>query len=213
MTLLSQKKTFLFLLLSFLSIYSASAQRKSREYHPVKKTEFGLHAGINIANMQAKQGNMSAMASSIVRLNIGAFVELPLGEGDFSLKTGVDMSGAGMKDEDNVKLTLTYINIPLLFNYNVNQSGFKIYMGPQLGILAAAKGKEANSSTSVDIKEACKDLDVSLVTGFSFQPRETPVVFSAGYEYGFMNVFEDLPGLEGVTVKNRIFSITFGFKF
>lgn len=178
---------------------------------PVK---FGLKVGGNFANnTQSVSGNglsLSASFSSITSFYAGGFVTLPIGaKSAFQPELLVSSQGAKM---DEVKTNTLYLNIPLMFKYNV-VAGLHAEAGPQVGYLLSAKAKY--NGDSQDIKDGYKSLDFGLNVGAEYQ---FPIGLSlnARYNFGLANISKSDEGEDlGYTskVKNTVFSLGLGYRF
>src|SRR5690348_5493727 len=98
----------------------------------------GIKAGLNLANQPIKTSGFTVSPSMLASFYGGAYVTFMFSE-HLGLQPEVLYSGQGYKNGD-YKLNLTYINVPILVRYNVNNL-LSFHLGPQIGILASAKGK------------------------------------------------------------------------
>lgn len=83
------------------------------------------------------------------------------------------------------KLKLNYLNIPLNFQYMFD-NGFRLQVGPQLGILTSAKLKtgDINSDTKPNFKVA----DIGITVGFSYVKPSTGLGIDIRYNHGLSNI-------------------------
>jgi outer membrane protein with beta-barrel domain len=110
------------------------------------QVQFGLKGGLNFADIR---GDFSNGYDSRIGFNAGAFVELPV-TGKFSLKPEVVYSLQGADLSNNIvdgKLSLHYINVPVLVKYNFVK-GLFAETGPQIGFLTSSKFKERPSGST-----------------------------------------------------------------
>src|ERR1700754_1771953 len=104
------------------------------------QVRFGFKGGANLANVT---GDIEGVKMKI-GFNAGAVAKISVTDA-FSIQPEVVYSNQGATIEElDVKMNLNYINIPVMFQYNV--SGFIIETGPQVGILASAKAKAEGES-------------------------------------------------------------------
>ncbi|WP_151089282.1 porin family protein [Hymenobacter baengnokdamensis] len=73
--------------------------------------------------------------------------------------------GASVRDVVDMRTRLNYLDVPLAFH--VNTDGFFFEAGPQVGFLLAAKNE--SGSTSVDVKDAYKQVDFGYLAGLGYQ--------------------------------------------
>ena len=97
------------------------------------QVRFGVKAGINLANVSGDDVDGNSMK---IGFNAGAVAKISVSEA-FSIQPEIVYSDQGAKLEDDVKLNLSYINIPILAQYNTG--GFIIETGPQFGFRMGAK--------------------------------------------------------------------------
>lgn len=141
------------------------------------------------------------------------------------------MQGTGLKDADNVKdakLDLTYMNVPVMFNYYV-APGLAIKAGVQPGFLLTAKYKattfEGEESREVkadyDLKDAMKKFDFSIPVGISYEFDD--FVIDARYIFGLSKVAKEAgttvsfsetghTELDNSSSRNSVIMLTFGYK-
>lgn len=168
------------------------------------QTNFGVKAGLNYANF----GGDAEGDAGKVGLHIGAYAKLGITE-KFALKPEIVFSQQGAQDKDNsdLKLNLSYINIPVLAAITVAE-GFSLEIGPQVGILTSAKSKFGD--VDVDIKDSFNAIDFGVAAGFNY---ELPVGLNFGLRYnlGLGNVIKDGEGDDKVT--NQVVQLSVGFTF
>jgi hypothetical protein len=161
------------------------------------QVRFGLKAGANLASLS---GDNEGLAMKI-GFNAGAVAKISVSEA-FSVQPELVFSAQGAKaDEGDGKLNLTYINLPILAQYNT--SGFVIETGPQFGFLMAAKQKVGDAS--VDIKDMLKGLDLGWAIGFGYQTQSGFGV-NARYNLGFSNIIDSEDDEDG-KLKNSVIQI------
>lgn len=213
---------------------SASAFAQS----PVGKFSVTPKLGLNIANLTGDQ----PAADSYTMLNtkfdntnnyrigftIGAEAGYQVSE-RFGVTAGVlyslqgydrgnsissTIGGYEYKIEDNSKLNLHYINIPILANVYLFK-GFAVKAGIQPAFLVAAKYKNdlkftnlnyPDETTEDDIKEYCNTFDFSIPVGVSYE-FSNGIMIDGRYNIGLTDVHKNQSG------KNSVFQIMVGYKF
>lgn len=149
----------------------------------------------------------------------------------FSVAAGLNFAMQGCQWEDyeikvgnnyskvkNLKMELNYLNLPIVANVYLFK-GFAIKTGVQLGFLMSAKYKADNEvkvgdlirkeDVSIDIKDGCKKLDVSIPIGISYQVPTIPIYIDGRYNLGLTNINKD----GDTNYKNQVFQLTVGYKF
>ncbi|EAZ96954.1 hypothetical protein FBBAL38_06005 [Flavobacteria bacterium BAL38] len=204
------------LAVAFLAAFLTSNAQENNS-----KTTFGAKAGLNISSASVDRGYDTDI-SSLVGVHIGGFANFKLDE-KFAVQPELLFSTQGFKEYDNDggyiyddKIKLTYINLPVSFQYTV-ASKFKVEAGPQVDFLLSGKadGKyydpmfdETQTQNNVDIKDSLKSVvfGFNIGAGYAITPKLTANV---RYHLGL----SEADDLEGVKVKNRNFQVGLGYSF
>jgi hypothetical protein len=122
------------------------------------KTSFGLKGGLNVSSYTSPSA--SYRLDPLLSFNIAAFIEFNF-KSKFAFQPEIQYSRQGTKYarkypiylsafdpllqqtfafDNNGKIELDYINVPLLLKYNISDS-FGIYSGPQLSLLINGEEK------------------------------------------------------------------------
>jgi hypothetical protein len=183
----------IFLLMAGIAVFSAvNAQVK-----------YGAKAGFNLASVSGDMDNAKMKAG----FNVGGFVKVGLTE-SLSLQPELVFSAQGAKvkyaEEGisyDVKTNLSYVNVPVLLQYNTS-SGFFAETGPQFGFLLSAKAKAEGNKE--DIKDSFKSLDLGWSFGAGFL---TPynVGINARYNLGLGNIADNADG--DFKVRNSVIQV------
>lgn len=158
---------------------------------------YGAKAGLNISTIGGSDADgVKAKAG----LYLGGFVGIPVAE-SFSINPELvfSMQGAKAEGDDDVKVNMNYLNLPVLARYTT-QSGFFAETGPQFGFLLSAKYKVDGDSE--DIKDSFKKLDLSWGLGVGYLSKSN-IGVNARYNFGLSKLDEDG---EGKTF-NRVFQV------
>lgn len=195
-----------------LTLCLASFATQAQQVHFIPKL------GMNIANMTNAEGT-----DSRIGLNAGVSGEIALTP-EFAVEPGVFYSMQGISaSESGVDVTWKndYINVPVLAKYYLYE-GLNLFAGPQVGFLINSEMdvKDSDVSASVDTKEMLKAIDFALVLGIGYQTT-MGLNFSANYNLGLMNVFENgstnIAGedidLEGEETKHNVIQVSVGWRF
>jgi hypothetical protein len=146
------------------------------------QVRFGFKGGANLANVT---GDAEGLKMKI-GFNAGAVAKISVSE-SFSIQPELVYSNQGATmEEGDVKIHLNYINIPVMFQYNV--SGFILETGPQVGILSSAKAKA--DGESVDMKDFFKGIDFAWGVGVGYQMPGSGLGISARYNIGLAKINE-----------------------
>lgn len=209
-------KKLLFAVILLVAFGSASAQEKTSNVANIK---FGAKGGINFANLA---GDDADGAKMFVGFNAGFFIEIPVAD-KLVFQPEILYSAQGSKSEGplfvdgsvyNVEATFkfNYINIPLLFKYEIADK-FSLEAGPYVGFLTSAKLKakiQGVGSETIDAKDMLKSTDFGIAIGMNYE--FTDVIFAnARYQSGLTEI-GDADGNNN-DIKNSVFQIGLGFRF
>mgnify|MGYP006176410685 CR=1 FL=1 len=185
------KKIILVAVLALFSFVGTNAQ-----------TAFGAKAGLNVANLSGDvDGN-----KSLIGFNVGVFAEITLAD-SFYLQPELLYSTQGAKFDESTSgfsadLNLNYINIPIMFKYDV-ANRFYLEAGPQVGFLVAA------DLGDLDVKDSYESTDFGANFGLSYGFTEK-IFAQARYNIGMTNIVKDNGNDK---VSNAVMSFSLGYKF
>jgi len=201
------KKLFFLAVAAFLATMSANAQQMFLK--PMVGGTLATFSGSDAEDTKMKLG-----------LVAGAEFGYKIAE-PFAITAGalVSMQGSGQKDTEytkDVKTTLTYLNIPILANYEV-LPGLCLKAGLQPGFLLSAKLKgEQYSGNGWDefdtdnYKDHCKSFDLSIPMGLSYEISD--FVIDARYNLGLTKIGKSEGSHDAANVKNSVIMLTLGYK-
>jgi len=177
------KRLFLLLVMAG-SFAAASAQ-----------INYGVKGGLNVANIGGEDVDDN---KAKLGFHLGGFMGVSVAE-NFSIQPEVVFSLQGVKFDDDQKLNLSYLNIPVLARYTT-QSGFYGETGPQLGFLLSAKSKIEGDSENV--KDWFKKTDFSWAFGVGYITQSN-IGVNARFNLGLSKLDEDGHG----KAFNRVFQV------
>lgn len=196
-----------------------------------KPIKFGVKAGLNLPTISVSGDEVddeySDYLTSSTSFYVGANVDFAIGE-VISLQPGLTLSGKGYQlkaDEDGASYTdktnVMYLEIPVNAVASFAAGPGKVFagVGPYYGIALSGKNKweitEGGEieSDEEDIEfgseeEQMKrgDFGVNLLAGYQLT---NGLNLHLGYGLGLSN----LSNTDGVSIKNRVFSVGIGFSF
>jgi opacity protein-like surface antigen len=186
-----------------------------------QKPQFGLKAGLNIANA-ALSGDGSPDGKSLAGFHVGLFTDFKLSS-KFSFQPELLYSAQGtqfdyvvnfegVNYDTSSKLKLNYINIPLMMKYYADPK-FYLEFGPQIGFLTSADIEVTvlGTTSTQDFKDSMNSTDFGLNFGLGYDVSKK-VVLSARYNQGLSNGFNTEPG-DNSKLKNNVISFSLGYKF
>ncbi len=187
---------------------------------------FGAKAGVNLANLTGDIENNDML----VGFHVGGVAEYMFDE-KMGLQAEVLYSSQGTKlsysetdsfgtYEEEGKIKLSYINIPVLFKYYVT-NGLSLEAGPQVGILVSSEaeysyketseGVTVSESETVDLKNETNSLDFGFNFGLGYK-MDSGLNFGARYNVGLANIV-DSDDSDDEDLKNGVIQLSVGFMF
>lgn len=153
------------------------------------QVKYGAKAGLNLANFAGDvDGNKMKLG-----IHLGGFADVTLSE-QFSFHPELVFSSQGAKSDwefegmsGTAKTNLTYLNLPLLAQYN-HESGFFAQTGPQLGFLLSAKSKADGHKE--DVKDGFKTIDFAWAFGAGYLTKSN-IGFNARFNLGLSNIAKE----------------------
>jgi Outer membrane protein beta-barrel domain len=169
-------------------------------YSQTPNVQFGLKAGVNVANLDVSGGSDFDSRTSF---HVGGLAHIHLSK-HFAVQPELYYSGQGGKNSDGT-LKTDFINLPVLLQYMAG-TGFRLQTGPQVGFLTRAEFEEGN--VEVDVKDGYEPVDFSWVFGASYI-FPSRLGFDARYNLGITNIRES----SSPDYKNRVFAIGMFYQF
>ncbi|MEJ7767805.1 MAG: porin family protein [Chitinophagaceae bacterium] len=223
------KSTWILILLNTVLVTNASMAQSNSATAASPETTFGIRAGVNLQNLNGKGPTGDKLNNSIkTGFHIGANAEIPVAT-DFYLQPGVLFSIKGANFENQGKLTLSYIEIPVNFLYKPVLGMGKLLLG--FGPYAAfAVGGQTNSNNNngSDVNFESTVTSAQLASGQTYARRfDAGANFLAGYELsnqlsfqlnaqlGLVNINPEVQGSSSdkTSAKNTGFGVSVGYRF
>jgi hypothetical protein len=185
------KSLFVFTFLFFSTVYISAAQ----------DTHFGLKAGINSASLKIGEGTDY---DSKTGLHIGGLAHIHINK-HFAVQPELVFSMQGGKLNDNNKLKLNYLNLPVLLQYMFDQ-GFRLQTGPQVGFMVSAEQKIGD--VEIDVSDNFSTIDFSWVFGAGY-------LFDSGFglDIRYNLGINDISDANNSEVRNRVFQAGVFYQF
>jgi hypothetical protein len=181
---------------------------------------FGIRGGVNFAKFSGSDGENGGSTNSVTTFAIGAFADFKTGD-NFSIQPGLSYTGKGSEGTDETTgnpadIKTFYLQVPVNLVYHIPAAFGNVYLGagPYLGIGLSGKVKGRNGSTlDEDIHfgdgtDGFKRTEVGLngIAGFEFKGG---LILGLNYDMGLTSIIDADP----ITLKNRVFGISIGYKF
>ena len=197
------KKSILMAAVCLLMSYFVTAQNTKAKTQTAH-TQFGIKAGVNIANIHVEGENDNDEYDSRTGFHIGGLAHIHLSD-HFAVQPEIVYSTEGA-EATGVKLKRDYINVPVLVQYMIND-GFRLQTGPQVGFLVSAKNEIGD--TEVDVKDNVNTVGFAWLFGASYLTK-IGVGFDARYNLGITNINENNSIPES---RNRVWQIGAFYQF
>ncbi|MGG5207583.1 porin family protein [Chryseobacterium sp. MIQD13] len=222
--------------LAFAGSFFANAQEKTKSSSPVT---FGVKAGLNASTLTQSDDSYDYNSNEKMKagFHAGVFANIPVAE-KFSIQPELLFSQLGSKltdrysyysgsygftQEYDYKLTLNYITLPVMVQYNILPQLY-VEAGPEFGLLLSGKSKGdetyteiSGNSISTTHESFSNKVPMELYNKFNFG-----IGIGAGYYFtqnlaatarftaGITNIFK--PN-EGDAVRNNAFQVGIAYKF
>lgn len=153
---------------------------------PAGHISLGIKGGVNFYNIQ---NDNDIKYDSKIGYHVGLLGHIHVSK-SFGVQPEIVYSTQGAKykvGSETTDFNLSYINVPILFQYMFD-NGIRLQAGPQVGILLAAKSK--NGSTTIDNKENVKPIDLALSIGAGYIYPPVGLGIDVRYNHGLNNINE-----------------------
>jgi hypothetical protein len=191
---------------------------------------FGIRAGINFQNINGKEYDGSDVDGKLkLGFNAGVNAEVPVAP-DFYVQPGVLFStkGAKSKDDDDLKINLSYIEVPINFLYKPELGDGKLLLGigPYIAFAVGGKYTDENGKET-DIKFKNEITATEYLSDPYFKRIDVGGNLLAGYEMSNnisiqlnaqLGMVKINPKIEGISndqtkYKNTGFGVSLGYRF
>ena len=191
------------------------------------QVKYGVKAGLNLANILAKDNDYtySDDYSTRIGIHLGVTAELPISE-KFSLQGGLLYSTKGYRfslDDssgnsiESFSVILQYYEIPINVIYKIELGGLKLCLnaGPYLGYAFRGVAKDSEGySEDLNIGYTDDDDIKALDFGFNIGAGvELNDKITIGLQYGLGLTNTASYTENGYRVNNRVIGISFGYMF
>jgi len=164
----------------------------------------GLKAGLNLGNQKWELGSDSESYSG-TSFHIGGYVTLPLGD---ALSLQPELLYNSLKvDAGGDDLTLSYLSIPVMFQYGFADNKFNVQAGPQLGLLLSSDPSEFKDEDGV----TGTDFSLGLGAGANFGKLNVTARYCIGLSNIAGDALKDAFG-DDFSIKNNNFQLSVGYK-
>lgn len=195
-----------------------------------ESTSFGIRAGVNFQNLTGKDiFNEDLDYKLKTGFNVGVNAEVPVAP-DFYVQPGVlfTTKGAKGKSDKDIKVNISYIEIPINFLYKPVLGSGKLLLGIGPYIAFGIGGKSTNANgDSKDIKFDSKVISSEFLMNPYFKRLDAGGNLLFGFEtssklsvqlnaqLGLVNISPDIEGTNNdkLKTKNTGFGVSLGYRF
>jgi hypothetical protein len=173
---------------------------------------YGIKGGLNVSNISFKTDDTSVLPGSRGGFAIGGFVESWLRMEGWTVLTEALISQKGSQVDSlgsDASVRLTYLEVPVLLRAAVQgprRSVMHLYIGPAFSI-ELGEGLDPEDAADDDV---FKPFDVGLTFGGSIEIRKA--ILDVRYSLGLADIADEDDFLDGVSARNRTFSILVGWR-
>jgi len=173
--------------------------------------QFGLKAGVNLANLNSDIYSTSTNRTSF---HVGGLAHIHLND-QFAIQPELVYSDQGFKQKLSSSLdldaSLQYLNVPVLFQYMFR--GARIQTGPQVGFLLNTELDYTDNSNQ-DVDEYFKKTDFGWTFGVGYLTT-SGFGIDARYNLGISNINKKItaPGITNTEINNRVWQFGVFYQF
>ena len=191
------KKILMTVAFAALAIAGANAQ-----------TKFGVRAGLNLADVALKSGDVKRESKIRPAFYVGGLAEFAFND-VVLMDAGLTYSNQGAKaKEGDGALRQHALNLPVWFKYDF--AGFRPKAGLYAGYILSQQLKTGNEITTID-KDDYKHFDYGIGLGAEYNLPNNGLFFEASYNWGLANLRKN--GDAENYINNRVIQVGVGYKF
>jgi hypothetical protein len=126
---------------------------------------------------------------------------------------GLSYESRGTANYDYLQKTISlgYVEIPLLFSYRILPE-LEARVGPEVGVLTSARGRDENYAVGTGIKDVFQKTDIGISLNLCYTLFDR-VVVGAGYDFGILNAMNNSKTGMGGSMHNSSLAITISYKY
>jgi len=194
-----------------------------------QSTTFGLRAGINFYNINGKDLTGDKLNNNLkTGFHVGGNAEIPIGV-DFYVQPGVLFSTKGAAGDNDDKVNLSYIEVPVNLLYKPDLGTGKLLLGFGPYVAFGVGGKYKNSDgddLSVEYEKTITPAQAATGYGLYYKSFDAGANLLFGYEMsnhlsvqlnaqlGLVKINPEITNVDDKTVwKNTGFGVSLGYRF
>ena len=191
------KKILMTVAFAALAIAGANAQ-----------TKFGVRAGLNLADVALKSGDVKRESKIRPAFYVGGLAEFAFND-VVLMDAGLTYSNQGAKAKEGDGVLVQHaLNLPVWFKYDF--AGFRPKAGLYAGYILSQQTKAEGKTETVD-KDAYNHFDYGIGLGAEYNLPNNGLFFEASYNWGLANLQKN--GDSKNYANNRVIQVGVGYKF
>ena len=191
------KKVFMTVAFAALTIAGANAQ-----------TKFGVRAGLNLADVALKSGDVKQESKIRPAFYVGGLAEFSFND-VVLMDAGLTYSNQGYKTKiGDGKVIDHTLNLPVWFKYDF--AGFRPKAGLYAGYILSQQTKADGKTETVE-SDSYNHFDYGIGLGAEYNLPNNGLFFEASYNWGLANLRKN--GDAENYINNRVIQIGVGYKF
>jgi hypothetical protein len=193
------------------------------------RTTFGVRAGVNFQNLNGKFADDDLENKLKTGFNVGVNAEIPIAP-EFYIQPGLlfTTKGAKSKEDDDTKVNLSYLELPVNFLYKPVLGTGKLLLGfgPYAGYAIGGKFKSGNNDIDLEFDSELSTAEAAKYF-YTYKRFDFGANFLAGYEFsnnlslqlnaqlGLTNISPEISGTNSsdYKTKNTGFGVSVGYRF
>ncbi|PZX16399.1 outer membrane protein with beta-barrel domain [Breznakibacter xylanolyticus] len=190
------------------------------------QTSFGVTGGINFQNLNGEEAGEDTDNKLKTGFLLGVNAEIAVAD-DFYFQPGLQFAVKGAKGDNDTKINLNYLEVPLNFLYKplFGDGHLILGFGPYLAYGIGGKVKNDSGEMDIEFKSDVKESDddnkmyvapfdagANIFFGYEFSNR---LSFQLNTQLGFINIVPKYDGEKpkDTSMKNTGFGFSVGYRF
>ncbi len=176
------------------------------------QSQLGIKAGTNFFALHSSNNEQLDYATGKFGYVFGLTYELPVSK-NFSVQPELNYSYQVAKETYyGSNIHLTYVQVPVMFQFHPTNARIKIYGGPQVAFLSNAKIKYDDATPTKNVNNQMVQTDFGFAGGIGTTPCKGGYSLDLRVYKGMTNVFRAVYD-NGTKSRPTLISLTIGYRF
>ena len=172
------------------------------------QVKFGLRAGLNLADVALKSGDVKRESKIRPAFYVGGLAEFAFND-VVLMDAGLTYSNQGAKAKEGDGVLVQHaLNLPVWFKYDF--AGFRPKAGLYAGYILSQQAKEDGKTETVE-SDLYNHFDYGIGLGAEYNLSDNGLFFEASYNWGLANLQKN--GDSKNYSNNRVIQVGVGYKF